>query len=65
MQNSVLKHVLEENRCSSKYDLFSTFFVQTNSFKNEKITIIDRNVNFVRELLSRAHFKDNFILLKD
>jgi len=41
------------------------FFVQTNSLKNERIAIIDRNINFVRELASRAYFKDNFILIKN
>ena len=45
--------------------VLSFFFVQANSFKNKRFTIIDRNVNFVGEVSSRAHFKDNFILIKD
>ena len=42
-----------------------SFFVQTNSFKNERIVIIEKDVNFVGELSSSANFKDNFILIMD
>jgi len=48
-----------------KKDGVLAFYIQTNSFKNERIAIIDRNVNFVEELASRAHFKDTFILIKN
>ena len=35
------------------------------STQNLKITIIHGNINLIGELSSRAHFKGNFILIKN
>ena len=47
-----------------KYLIASACYQPSKVPENRKIAIIHRNVNFVVEASLRAHFKDNFILIK-
>ena len=40
-------------------------YVPLNHSENQKIAFMYGNISFVGEPLSRAHFKDNFILIKE